>query len=287
MRQEGRGIGLLNKLTRLRAPGPGQGHGGGQPRARASSADLRHYGIGAQILVDLGVKNLRILTNNPKKIVGIEGYGLQVVERVPLEVPPTEANRQLPRAPSARSWATSSRRSRTDDGRPRSQRRRAARAPPRGPRALRGRGGALQRADLEEAASTAPLAALARRAASPATRVEVHWVPGSFELPQAAQALARDRPLRRHRLRGRGDPGRDPALRVRRARGRPRASAASALDTGVPVDLRRDHRAHRGAGVGAGGRRRGQPRRGGRAGRARDGGLAARGSRPAAPPGER
>ena len=57
-------------------------------------ADLRHYGIGAQILVDLGVKNLRILTNNPKKIVGIEGYGLRVVERVPLEVTATDANRR-------------------------------------------------------------------------------------------------------------------------------------------------------------------------------------------------
>jgi 3,4-dihydroxy 2-butanone 4-phosphate synthase/GTP cyclohydrolase II len=57
-------------------------------------ADLRDYGIGAQILVDLGVKNLRLLTNNPKKIVGLEGYGLSVVEQIPIEIPPNDANRR-------------------------------------------------------------------------------------------------------------------------------------------------------------------------------------------------
>jgi len=57
-------------------------------------ADLRDYGIGAQILVDLGVRKFRLLTNNPRKIVGLEGYGLQFVERVPIEVPATEHNRK-------------------------------------------------------------------------------------------------------------------------------------------------------------------------------------------------
>ena len=63
-------------------------------QALGFKADLRDYGIGAQILVDLGLKNLRLLTNNPSKRAGIDGYGLQVVERVPLEVPPNPENKK-------------------------------------------------------------------------------------------------------------------------------------------------------------------------------------------------
>jgi 3,4-dihydroxy 2-butanone 4-phosphate synthase / GTP cyclohydrolase II len=93
LRQEGRGIGLVNKLKAYELQ-RNQGLDTVEAnRELGFNADLRDYGIGAQILRQLGVHKMRLLTNNPKKMVGLDGYGLSVEEQIPIEVPPNEYNR--------------------------------------------------------------------------------------------------------------------------------------------------------------------------------------------------
>jgi 3,4-dihydroxy 2-butanone 4-phosphate synthase/GTP cyclohydrolase II len=94
LRQEGRGIGLEKKLHAYKLQ---QEQGLDTVEANewlGLPADKRDYGIGAQMLLDLGLRKVRLLTNNPRKLIALEGYGLEIVERVPIIIPPTEANQR-------------------------------------------------------------------------------------------------------------------------------------------------------------------------------------------------
>ena len=271
--QEGRGIGLLNKLKAYKL----QDEGLDTVDANLElglPVDLRDYGIGAQILVDLGLSSIRILTNNPKKIRGLEGYGLSVSDQIPIVHAANPHNEALParQARPARPLAAPpGAGARRADGRTRSTCTTATPRAPSGPSAVSER---PRRSRSPSAASTTELAerlvAGAQRAftagrASPPT---CSTCPGAFELPLAARYLADSGRYAGVACLGaviRGETDHYDYVCAEAARGIQDVQ----LSTGVPVRVRRpDRRQH---GPGAGAHRRRQARPGRARGRGRDG----------------
>ena len=290
--QEGRGIGLLNKLRAYNLQD--QGYDTVDANLELGlPVDLRDYGIGAQILVDLGLTSIRILTNNPKKIRGLEGYGLSVSEQVPIVHAPNPHNEQYLRAKRDRMGHTLHHQALPLDEE-------LVHAEHERDRELGrdGRLGTTSPAGGERARPTAHvsdaryaiavgrfyedlaerLIAGAQRAfaAGGAGEADVYDVPGRLRAAAGREVPRRERALRRRRVPRRGDPRRDLALRPRLRGGRARHPGRAAAH-GRPVRVRGAHRRDDGAGAGPHRRRQARPGRARRAGRApagRDAGAA-------------
>ena len=219
--QEGRGIGLLNKLKAYEL----QDRGADTVEANEQlgfKPDLRNYGIGAQILLDLGLKSIRPITNNPRKMVGLEGYGLRLGERVPIVQPAHDENAELS-AHQARQARPPARVVMAEfSGTPTGA----------GP-AVRRRRQPLQSRHRRERLVDGALDALVRHGVA-ADDVDVVWVPGAWELPIAARRLLATERYDALVARGRRDSRRHAALRLRRRR-----SVARARRRRAPTSTRR------------------------------------------------
>ena len=276
--QEGRGIGLLNKLRAYKLQEDGLDTVDANLKL-GLPADLRDYGIGAQILVDLGLTSIRILTNNPKKIHGLEGYGLSVAEQVPIQSVPNPHNEDYLRAKRDRLGHTLH-----HQGLPldeeliheehRSEVERealgATRPSPRmaspGATERRARSGAERVRDLRRDLLRGPRRAARQRRrsrASPSGGVSA-GLGAHLRGPRRLRAAAGGEvvrgvgPLRRRRLPGRRDPRRDRPLRLRLRRGRARDPGRPARDR-RSLRLRGDHLRDDGAGAGPRRRRQARP----------------------------
>ena len=283
--QEGRGIGLLNKLKAYRL----QEDGLDTVEANLQlglPADLRDYGIGAQILADLGLSSIRILTNNPKKIKGLEGYGLSVSAQVPIEHAPNPHNEEYMRTKARRMGHTLHHQGLNLDAEMlHSERgRRSEERAPSGaePEHRRAPAYAIAVGRFYEDLAERLVSGCARGVRAGRARGR-RGVRRAGRIRAAAGRAVRRRvgPLCRRRLPGRGDQGRDRPLRLRLRRGRARGDAGAARHRRA-VRVRRAHLRDDGAGARA--CRRGQARPGTprRRGGAADGGAARRAARRAA-----